>query len=521
MNRIAAYGLVLAVGVALGAASVWFGGASPTSESTESSGSETPLYWVAPMDPNYKRDAPGKSPMGMDLVPVYPGDLAGKGVVRISPAVAHNMGVRTGVVRRGRLDESIRSVGFVQLDEEKLLQVYPRAEGWLTAVYVDSVGDEVKAGEPLYEMYSPQLIASQQELISALAGGSKPLIDAARERLKALAVPTSLVEAVTRDRKVRERVRFVADANGIVTALSAREGRYVMPSTQMMELASLDPVWVTAEVFEREAGDVRVGDPVEFRFAGSAQPVMASVDFIYPILDAMQRTLRVRASVPNVSGTLLPNMLADARIDVSDSRQALLVPREALIRTGSGDRVVLSEGDGEYRSVSVEVGRVGDHFVEIARGLGEGDTVVTSAQFLIDSESSKTADLKRMQASTDDGMSMDGSMDHGAMDHGAMDHGSGQDGLDHSDMNMSGKENADVVSTAGVIRSIDSQARTVSVSHEPIAAWQWPAMTMTMDVDPSVDLSKVQVKGRYTLHLKQSAESSTGYMITRIGPDGE
>ena len=395
---------VLATGVLIGAlVNAWLSGRlGPPGESTQ----EKPLYWVAPMDPDYRRDGPGKSPMGMDLVPVYPGEsrtATGKaGMVEISPEVVNNLGVRTAPVTKGALEDRIRTVGYVQYDEDRLIHIHPRVEGWIERLYVKAAGDPVTLGQPLYALYSPQLVNAQEELLLALKRNNDRLVKAARDRLLALQLTPEFVAELERDRRVRQTITFRASQSGVIDNLNIREGFYVMPNTTLMSVAALDEVWVEAEVFERQASQVAVGQVVSMNLDYlPGQHWQGRVDYIYPSLDEKTRTLRVRLRFANDKGVLKPNMFAQVQIHAIGDVQALLVPREAVIRTGDQDRVVLALGEGRFKSVAISLGGTDEQSAQVLDGLREGDSVVVSAQFLLDSESSRSSDFSRMHREPD------------------------------------------------------------------------------------------------------------------------
>jgi Cu(I)/Ag(I) efflux system membrane fusion protein len=361
---------------------------------------DKPLYWVAPMDPEYRRDGPGKSPMGMDLVPVYADDArasGGSGTVEISPEVINNLGVRTASVSRQPLQPRIRTVGYVQYNEDRLIHIHPRVEGWIERLHVKAAGDPVERGQPLYALYSPQLVNAQEELLLALKRNNELLQKAARDRLLALQMTSEFIDQLERDRKVRQTITFLSPQSGVIDNLNIREGFYVLPGTTLMSVGALDDVWVEAEVFEREASRVRVGQAVTMRLDYlPGRRWQGRVDYIYPSLDEKTRTLRIRLRFANEQRELKPNMFAQIEIDTSEDADTLVVPREAIIRTGSQDRVVLALGEGRFKSIAVSLGRMDERSVEVLDGLKEGDEVVVSAQFLLDSESSKTSDFLRM-----------------------------------------------------------------------------------------------------------------------------
>lgn len=350
------------------------------------------------MDSSYRRDGPGKSPMGMDLVPVYASDDAGApGVIRVSPEVVNTLGVRTRAARRESFQARIDTVGYVQYDEDKLVHIHPRVEGWVETLFVKAAGDPVEAGQALYELYSPTLVNAQNELLVALARDNRQLIRAAQERLEALQLPGAAIDELKRTRTVAQTITFYAPQGGVIDNLNIRQGFYVQPGTTLMSIGDLADVWVEAEVFERQASLVHEGAAVTMQLGYlPGRRWQGKVDYIYPTLDAATRTLKVRLRFPNKGGALRPNMFAQVSIHVASSELTLLIPKESVIRTGHMDRVVKALGEGRFQAVPVTIGRVGEADIEILEGLAEGEEVVVSAQFLLDSESSKSAEFARM-----------------------------------------------------------------------------------------------------------------------------
>jgi len=361
------------------------------------------LYWQAPMDPGYRRDEPGKSPMGMDLVPVYAEDVdAEEGVVSIDPAVVGNLGVRTATAEYGALSRRIETVGYVGFDEDTLQHIHTRVDGWIERLETKAAGDSVREGQLLFELYSPTLVNAQQEYLAAARIGTASLAEASRNRLLALGVTRGEIERLDRARTVSQRVSIHADSDGFVAHLGVREGVYVMPATEIMSIAKLDRVWIQAEVFERQAAWVRTGQraEVELDYLPGTR-LQGTVDYVYPELDAKTRTLRVRLRFSNEDEVLRPGMFARVTLYGSETDPVVHVPREALIRGGSVNRVVLALGDGRFRAQPVQVGIESGDRVAIESGLTAGDRVVTSAQFLIDSESNIDSALTRMDSEAD------------------------------------------------------------------------------------------------------------------------
>jgi len=356
------------------------------------------LYWVAPMDSNYRRDKPGKSPMGMDLVPVH-ANAAGdnSSSVTISPEVVQNLGIRTATAERSRLWRGIDTVGYVDYDESKVSHIHLRTEGWIEHLVAHSEGERVRKGEKLLELYSPDLVNAQEEFVQALVSGNKGLIRASRERLIALGIPMNQVKQLEKNRKVKQTISIYSPQDGVVSKLMVRHGMYVTPKNQVMSLADLSSVWLLAEVYERQADWVKVGQPAEVSTAFlPGRSWKGKVEYIYPSLDAKTRTLKVRLRFDNPDEILKPNMYTNVKIFGGPKDDAIVIPVEALIRTGREQRVVISLGDGRFESRTVTAGIESGDWVEILEGIIPGDIVVTSGQFLIDSEASLKASMTRM-----------------------------------------------------------------------------------------------------------------------------
>ena len=360
-----------------------------------------PLYWVAPMDPQYRRDGPGKSPMGMDLIPVYSESEsnASDDTVMISPAMENNLGVKVVAVEKSVLANEITTVGYVRFDEDQLHHIHVRVEGWIEKLNVSTSGEKVTAGQLLFELYSPTLFNAQKDLVSVLGSGDKKLIESARQRLRLQGMSARQIAQVVKTGEAQERIAVYASHSGIVSELNVRHGMYIEPAVEVMAIGSISSVWVIAEIFERQSAWVQTGQMVSMTTDSyPGEQWQALVDYIYPVLNLQARTLQVRMRVDNPDLRLKPNMYIDLVIHAKGSQPVINVPRSALIRGGHGDRVVVSLGEGGYRSVLVKAGREAGDRIEILAGLDAGDRVVTSAQFLIYSESNISADSERMDA---------------------------------------------------------------------------------------------------------------------------
>ncbi len=510
---------------------VGLGSSSLRMQSTEAQ----PLYWVAPMDPNFKRDKPGLSPMGMDLVPVYAdGENSGgkdsPGTIRINPNVVNNLGVKTAKVQRKALDITIKTVGYVQYNEDTLVHVHPRVEGWIEVLNVKAAGEYVEKGEPLFALYSPELVNAQEEFLLAVKRANRNLMAAAKSRLQALQMPKIAIDKLVESEKVQQTVVFNAPQTGFVDNLNIREGFYVKPGMTLMSIAALNEVWVDAEIFERQSNLVKLGLPVVMTMEYlPGKTWEGQVDYIYPTMDTRTRTLRARLRFSNEDYFLKPNMFAQVSIftgrtamhanshEDMHAAQAdklnIVVPSEAVIRTGLQNRVVLALGDGKFKSVEVQIGNVVEividsnalqsgNYTQILSGLMDGDTVVTSAQFLLDSESSISSDFTRIGGELD---RSDAALDQGdAGQMHAMSSMSNMDDMGGMHDNSMGAMNSPVWVEA-TVDDVMPEERMVRLTHGDIDAWGMPGMTMNFVVTEDVDFTQLVVGKTLQASLQKTA----------------
>jgi Cu(I)/Ag(I) efflux system membrane fusion protein len=361
-----------------------------------------------PMHPQIVRDEPGNCPIcGMELVEFQPEPAArdttaageaGK-EVRISAAVVNNLGVRTEPVVRGSLARSGQVVGYVEFDERGMQQIRPRAEGWVEGLSVRAMGETVRKGQLLFTLYSPMLESAQQEYLDALEIGNQDLIDASRERLRALGLDPGTASRLAKSGRAAGRVAFHAPIAGVVTELEAREGSMLSPDMIAMTITGVGSLWVVAEVPEAQAGWLERGTHAIVRFPSRpGETVHGTVDYVYPELNMETRTLRARITLAEPPAGVKPNMLANVELVGEGGEQALNIPRSALIRGGAHDRVVVALGEGRFTSRTVVPGRESGDRVTIVDGLREGERVVTAAQFLLDSEANLDAGLERLES---------------------------------------------------------------------------------------------------------------------------
>ncbi len=443
------------------------------------------MYWVAPMDANYRRDKAGKSPMGMDLIPFYAGADEDGSTVTISPTVVQNLGVRTAKAELTRLWRGIDTVGYVDYDESKVSHIHLRTEGWIEKLAVKSEGERVKKGDFLFDVYSPKLVNAQEEMVTALSTGNKGLIGATKERLSALGISASQIKKLQKNKKVKQRISIYAPQDGVVSELPVREGMFVKPSMKVMTLGDLSSVWLLAEVFERQSEWVEVGQMAEVSLSYIPGKIWeGKVEYIYPSLDPKTRTLKVRLRFDNPGERLKPNMYANVKIYGGAKENTIVIPLEGLIRTGRNERVIIDLGEGKFEAREVKSGIESGNYVEILNGVNAGDKIVTSGQFLIDSEASMRASLTRMSEPTGEDMS-----------------------------DMQDAEESIKVSGSGVIKMLMSEDRKLKLQHEPIEDLGWPAMTMDFSVADGVDISGLSIDDNVMFQLEQR---NNGYLITSV-----
>jgi len=398
----------------------------------------------------------------------------------------HNLGVRTSRAERRSLWRKVEATGYIGFDESRLSQINVRTEGWVQRLLVETEGERVKKGQLLFEFYSPELVNAQKEYTQAKRRNENRLKLAARDKLLALGMDNADIERLDQSGKVSETARVLAPQDGIITRLHVKEGIFIKPATEVMSLADLSSVWLQAGVFESQAEWVMTGQSAEARLSYMPGEVFSGrVDYVYPVLDPLTRTLQVRLRFDNPGERMKPNMYARVTIFGKSHPGALSIPKEALIRGEHYDRVVVSLGDGTYAVREVVSGIESGEWVEIKSGIEVGDEVVISAQFLIDSEASMAGSIQRLDASGMMGRASDGG----------------------------------AVLGNGTVEAVDVQARKIRVSHGPIEALGWSAMTMEFDVLPDTDLGVISIGqnirfslhpsevGDYEIHIIQSNET--------------
>nr|WP_219737065.1 efflux RND transporter periplasmic adaptor subunit [Pseudomonas koreensis] len=383
-------GLALAVGVGggYGLAYQRMNGvaASAPAPSTEPKA----LYWYDPMYPQQKFDKPGKSPfMDMQLVPRYASGGEGSASVSIDPGLSQNLGVRVAPVSRGAFTSSFDVSGVLAFNERDVAVIQARTNGFVERVYARAPGDVLTAGAALADILVPEWTAAQSEFLALRRSGDADLIAAARQRLRLTGMPSSLIAQVERSGKVQSELTVTSPLGGVLQALDVRAGMAVATGETLARVNGLSSVWLAVAVPESQTGSVAVGQAVEVRLPAFPGGVFnGAVSAILPDTNPDSRTLRVRVELANADGRLRPGMTAQVRLKRSTGQSQLWVPSEAVIRTGKRALVMLAEDAGHYRPVEVRLGQESAGRTVILDGLAEGQSVVTSGQFLLDSEAS-------------------------------------------------------------------------------------------------------------------------------------
>jgi Cu(I)/Ag(I) efflux system membrane fusion protein len=433
------------------------------------------LYWYDPMVPAQHFDKPGKSPfMDMQLQPKYADDGAGEaaGGVRIDPARTQNLGLRLATVERGTLPSGIAATGTIDFNERDVAVVQAKAAGFVQRVYGRAPGDVVGAGAPLADLLVPEWAGAQAEFLAVRRTGDPALIGAARQRLQLLGMPPALVAAVERSGTVRNVMTVTMPTGGVIKTLSVRNGMTIAAGQTLAEVNGLSRVWLNAAVPEAQAGQVRLGEAVTAALAAyPGETFTGRVTAILPQTQAESRTLTVRVELPNPGGRLKPSMFATVQFG-GMSTPALLVPSEALIRTGKRTLVMLAQPGGRYLPAEVTVGREAGDRTQVLAGLSEGEKVVASGQFLIDSEASLSGVRARQATSA------------------------------------APAAKATPALHEGIGRVEQLSAASVTLSHGPIPSISWPAMTMTFAL-ASPELAK---------GVRAGDQVSFGFQQTPRGP---
>ncbi len=449
------------------------------------------LYWHDPMVPGQKFDKPGKSPfMDMELVPVYADEGQGQdGGVAVSPGVRQNLGIRTAEVRKGTLARTLDAVGNVAFNERDLVQLQARSSGYVEKLFVRAPLDPVRKGQPLLQLYVPDWVAAQEEYLAVkrmpAGADTAGLLDAARQRMRLAGMTDAQVAQVSARSQVSPRITVTAPADGVVSELAVREGMTVAPGAPLFRINGLRTVWVNAEVPESAAAQIRPGMAVRATspaFPGTA--FAGKVEALLPEVSAATRTLKARIELANPGGKLVPGMFATIHMAPAQSRETLLVPAEAVIRTGERTVVITVSDDGRFAPVQIVTGAEADGQAEVLEGLAEGQKVVASGQFLIDSEASLRGTLQRLGAAT-----------------------------------PAAPVQAATHRAAGKVERIGKD--DVTISHGPVPSLKWPPMTMGFALPPGGLPQDVKVGDTVQFEFRKADKGGFGIVaIARTAPGG-
>jgi len=372
------------------------------------------IYWRAPMDANEIYDSPGKSKMGMDLVPVYEDEAGGSGIVTIDPAVEQNMNVKIETVHKRNLSGKIFTNGVLSVNETNQYIVTTRITGWVEKLYVNYTGQYVSKGSQLMDIYSPELVSAQQELLTALSyqnssnasslesirESGNELVKNAVRKLELLEIPDSEVKKLIDTKEVKTYITLYAQKSGTVLEKNIVEGQKVMGGMPLLKIANLSHLWLMADIYEYELSKISLGSKANINYNYLPDTSFSGkVSFIYPTIDPKSRTVKIRIDVNNLSGKLKPEMFANVEIEGKSLGTYPLVPENAIIRSGMKNIVIIALGEGKFKPQEVKLGGYADGYYQVLSGVSEGMHIVTSAQFLIDSESNLRSAIGQMQES--------------------------------------------------------------------------------------------------------------------------
>jgi len=435
------------------------------------------LYWYDPMKPTQHFDKPGKSPfMDMQLVAKYAdngndGSPASAMSIKVDPSVTQNLGVRVVQVSQGVLSDGISVTGAIQLNNRLVAVMQTRSSGFVERVYARAAGDVVEKGAPIADLLVPDWVSAQIEYLAVLKMGDQPLISAARQRLQLLGMPTDLIARVDKTRKPQATITISAPISGVIQSLDVRSGMTMSAGQTLAKINGLDSVWLEAAVPEAQAGGVRIGSTIAAHLtAYPSDTFHGKVIAVLPDINLESRTLRVRIELPNRHGQLKQGMFAQVKLQTGKNQAQLLIPEEAVIRTGTRNVVILALEGGHFQPVQVDLGQAANGQIAILSGLQAGQKVVASGQFLIDSEASLQGLLAKMN---------------------------------------SGKPTSSMMSTAtapqyqgmGKVESIT--AADITISHHPITAIGWGAMTMTFKLPDAKMTTGVKVGDQVNFGFNQ------------------
>ncbi|MDP2142864.1 MAG: efflux RND transporter periplasmic adaptor subunit [Gallionella sp.] len=501
--------IIVAVLALLGvvAGGYWLGtySSAPSSEPVAAKSERKPLYYRNPMGLPDTSPVPKKDAMGMDYVPVYEGEAeqGGGNQIIISTDKVQKLGVKSEAASMRVLDKTLRAVGRIEINERRTFVVAPKFEGWVERLYVNTTGQAVAKGQPLFEVYSPELLSARRERELAAQGidALKDADDEARDGMRRLAESSAarLKNWDIADGRVSgNRVTFHAPVTGVVLEKRAVQGMRFMPGEELYRIADLSTVWVVADVAEQDIAGIKAGDAVRVKVdAYPEQRFDGKIAFVYPTLNETTRTVQVRTDLANPQGLLKPAMFAQVELPVGGASPVLTVPTSAVIDSGVRQVVLVQLAEGRFEPRTVTLGTRGDDYVEVLEGVAEGEQVVISANFLIDAESNLKAALSGLGA-------------HAA--HGTAPAASATPAEARKET-VSPKPAVVGHQAQGTLEAINADG-TVSITHEPIKSLGWPGMTMDFELANSSLAQGIKPGTAIAFELVERGEGV--WVITRM-----
>jgi membrane fusion protein, copper/silver efflux system len=464
---------------------------SATGEKTDPKTGRKVLYWHDPMVPNQHFDKPGKSPfMEMQLEPVY-ADEGGSNGIKIDAGLQQNLGIRYATVRRQETTEGFDAIGTTQFDESKADVVQSRVTGYIDHLYASAPMQRIAKGAPIASLFVPDWLAPQEEYLALKRGAmDDDMLAASRARMRAMSIPDGVIAGLDRTGKAQTHITLSSPETGVLTELNVRDGAMVSPGQTLAKVSGLNRLWLVVEVPEALALQVQPGMSVDAVFAGDPdQHFTGHIREILPGISTSSRTLQARLEIDNADFRLTPGMLMRARVGATKKVSRLLVPSEAVITTGKRSVVIVKNSDGRLQPVSVTIGNDAGDDTEVTNGLTEGQQVVASGQFLIDSEASLKSVLPKLEATAPTGASAPAPAPAAAA--------------------------PETYDTTGKVEQVT--AGDITFSHQPIPALGWGAMTMAFG-KPS-PTAFPDVKPGQTVHFV-FRQSGDGYQLTKVEPVG-
>jgi Cu(I)/Ag(I) efflux system membrane fusion protein len=518
-------GLIIAVAVLSAAGGYWFARHGRPADLTHSATQESPaaagstdrpaLYWYDPMVPNQHFDKPGKSPfMDMQLVPKYADEGGASGGVQISPNIVQNLGLRIARVELGRFSQPIEGVGNIVFNQRNVAIVQSRTNGFVSRVYGRAPADVLRRGAPLVDLLVPEWAGAQAEFLALVRSGDHDLIEAARQRLLLLGMPAELIARIEASRQQQATVTISTPIAGAIESLEVREGMTVSAGVTLAKINGLETVWLEAAIPESQSGLVAPGQTVEAQLAAySGETLKGRVIAILPVTSVETRTTRVRVELPNPNLRLRPGMFAQLRLHAGDDTPRLWVPSEAIIRTGTRNLVIVAADANRFEPTEVQIGTEAGGKTVILSGLKEGQNVVASGQFLIDSEASLGGVLARLN-SPDSANSSDAQNAESAKDHPPQDT-MGESTARNAPIGAMNSPETTLHEATGKIESVND--REVVLSHGPVKSLGWPARTMPFKL-AHPDMARALKPGD-TVHF-QFRRAEDGFAIERLEKRG-